>query len=379
MVTRVEVSPDVLQWACARAGGAVEDFGARFPKLEEWIERKRRPTLKQLEAFAKATHTPLGYLFLPKPPVESLPIPDLRTVGSEELRRPSPELLDTVHLCQRRQDWYRDYAQAEGQPALAFVGSASTRDDVTTVATSMRASLELEAAGRLRTWEDALRHLVQAADALGVLVMVSGVVGNNTSRPLDPDEFRGFALSDPWAPLVFVNGRDAKAAQMFTLAHELAHIWLGDSGVDDVDASVAPHRTTERWCNAVAAELLVPLEEVRAEYRPEPGWESEKDRLAKHFKVSTLVVLRRLFDAGVLDRPTLNAAYRAERARWTRSSGGSGGDFYRTQAARLGERFARALIHSTLEGGTTYRDALRLVSFNSTSSFEELGRRLGVG
>src|SRR5208283_523800 len=127
-------------------------------------------------------------------------------------------------------------------------------------------AFDVEERRRLPTWTDALRRFIEQTDAAGILVMCSGVVLNNTRRRLDPDEFRGFALMDNLAPLVFINGADTKAAQMFTLAHELAHIWLGLSAVSDTQASQVPEHDVERWCNRVAAELLVPLAVVRDEY-----------------------------------------------------------------------------------------------------------------
>ena len=230
------------------------------------------------------------------------------------LSRPSPNLLDTVYLCQQRQDWYRDYARSMHQPDLDFVGSARLGDDIADTAATMRHSLglDLEERRRLPTWTAALRRFIEQADALGVLVMVSGVVGSNNYRRLDPQEFRGFALADPQAPLVFVNGADTKAAQMFTLAHELAHLWLGQSAVSDAEARAAPDQEVERWCNRVAAELLVPLAALRTEFDRRADLEDELQRMARLFKVSSLVILRSVGDAGWLTRAELWAAYDEE-------------------------------------------------------------------
>lgn len=376
---RVEVRPEVLRWACERAGFTLGELAHRIPQLPAWERGEKQPTLKQLEGFAKATHTPIGFLFLAEPPEERVPIPDFRTVGDAGIRRPSPDLLDTLYLCQQRQDWYRDFIRSAGEEPLQFVGAARVTDDVLRTAATIRDALgfDLDARRQMPTWTDALRRFIEQADALGVLVMVSGVVGSNNRRKLDPQEFRGFALADDLAPLVFVNGADTKAAQMFTLAHELAHIWIGQSALSDAQVSALPAQTVERWCNQVAAELLVPLETFQSEHNRRADLRAELDRLARRFKVSTLVVLRRMHDASSLRGDTYWAAYEQEVQRLRELPKGSGGDFYLTQAVRLSRRFARALVASTLEGHTLYRDASRMLGVRKEATFRQLGASLG--
>ena len=391
-MNRVAVKPDLLRWARERSGRSAESLTRKFPKLEAWERGETQPTLRQLEHFAKATFTPVGYLFLEQPPVERVPIPDFRTIPSAPAGHPSPELLDTIYLCQQRQEWYRDFARTMGEPPLEVVGAARVSSDVVATAAAMRSALgfDLDERRRLPTWTEALRRFIEQADALGILVMVSGVVGSNNRRRLDPEEFRGFALADPLAPLVFVNGADTKAAQMFTLAHELAHVWLGETGISDAQASEAPQDAdderapealrdaVERWCNQVAAELLVPLASLREMVDQSGGLAAEVESFARRFKVSTLVILRRMHDLGILDRQQLWDAYESELERLRALPKGSGGDFYLTLGARAGKTFARALVISTLEGRTSFTEAFRLLGFKKMATFRELGQSLGV-
>jgi Zn-dependent peptidase ImmA (M78 family) len=371
----------LLRWALDRVGLDVADLEHKFPRLAAWERSEAQPTLKQVEAFAKATHTPVGYLFLDKPPVEKVPIPDFRTVDNEHMGHPSPDLLETIYVCQQRQEWYRDFARSMGETPLAFVGSASVRDDIVATAAKMRTALgfDVDQRRQMPTWTDALRHFIEQADELGVLVMCNGVVHNNNYRHLDPEEFRGFAMADDLAPLVFINGADTKSAQMFTLAHELAHIWLGQSAVSDAQAVRVPEQKVERWCNQVAAELLVPLDRMQQEYNKAAHLLEEVSRLARRFKVSTLVILRRIHDAGGLTEEQFWKAYAAEVKRLRAIPRGTGGNFYLTQAARVSKRFATALVISTREGQTLYHDAFRMLGFSKQSTFLELGRSLGVG
>jgi len=377
---RVEVKPELLRWAYKRAGFDVGILTHRFPQLAAWESGEALPTLKQIERFAKGMHTPVGFLFLQEPPIESVPIPDFRTAASRYIGRPSPDLLDTIYICQQRQEWYRDFARSVGEDHLPFVGSARLTSNVEETAAKIRRVLgfDIEERRNTPTWTDALRRFIDQADSLGILVMCSGVVLNNNRRRLDPEEFRGFAMADNLAPLVFVNGTDTKAAQMFTLAHELAHIWLGETAISDTQASWIPEHKVERWCNRVAAELLVPLAVLREEYQKSNELQIEVDRMARRFKVSTLVVLRRIHDAGGLTQEQLSQAYQEELERLRAIPRGKGGDFYLTQAARVSKRFARALVVSTLEGQTLHRDAFRMLGFSKLETFRDLGRSLGV-
>ena len=377
---RVEVKPELLRWACERAGFDTDELVERIPQLPAWERGEVKPTLKQIERFAQAVHAPVGYLFLPEPSVERVPIPDFRTIGNEYTDHPSPDLLDTIYVCQQRQEWYRDFARSTGETACSFVGAADLANDVEIISARIRHALgfDIEARRQIRTWEEALRGFIEQADELGILVMVNGVVGSNNRRKLDPDEFRGFALSDDLAPLVFINGSDTKSAQMFTLAHELAHIWLGESGLSDVEPVCSPSNRVETWCTRVAAETLVPLAALQDEYRESNDLVGEVARLARRFKVSTLVILRRIHDAGHLTQDELWTAYREELERLQAIPRGSGGNFYWTQAARVSKRFARALVVSTLEGQTLHRDAFRLLSFSKLATFRELGHSVGV-
>ena len=131
---RVDIRPELLSWARERAGLGTDALAHRFPKLDAWQQGTVKPTLKQIENFAKATHTPVGFLFLQEPPVEEIPIPDFRTIRNKDISRPSPDLLDMIYVCQQRQEWYRDFARSERISPLSFVGSASLSSSVESTA-----------------------------------------------------------------------------------------------------------------------------------------------------------------------------------------------------------------------------------------------------
>lgn len=380
MVVRVDVRREVLEWARERARLGFDDLTHRFPKLAAWESGEVHPTLRQLEQYARATHTPVGYLLLDEPREETVPIPDFRTMPVADVNRPSADLLDTIYQTQTRQSWYREYAEENGATPLTFVGSVGTETSHEDVAQRMRDTLAFDVTDRGASWSEALVNLIERSEGAGILVMVNGVVGSNTHRRLDPSEFRGFALVDPLAPVVFINGADTKAAQIFTLAHELAHIWLGQTGLDDVAIDESPSNPIERWCNAAAAQFLVPAEELAATFDSQAPLTDELQRLARYFRVSTLVTLRRLRDQGYVSAADFPQLYAQELRRVLELMGerGTGGNFYNTLPVRVSKRFARTLIANTLEGKTLYRDALQMLGFKRLSTFRELSEKLGV-
>ena len=381
MSTRVDVTPSVLRWALARAG-INEDVAAH---KHRWLADQHKPTFKQLEAFANATHVPTAMLLLKEPPRETLPIPDMRTHGGTGVREPSGNLLDTIYLCQRRQDWYREFAINEGATPLEFIGFASLDDDPSGVTSHLSRILGTDSDHSRGRPTDFRRALVKRIEALGVMVMISGIVGNQTRRPLSVDEFCGFALTDPVAPLIFVNNNDAKTAQNFTLVHELAHLFLGHSALSDADASEGMNhrRGEESWCNAVAAQTLLPAPILRSMWRAQKHYQlSNVDTVAHRFAVSKEMVLHRLHDCGLLDAEThrdLHEQIIAANDDSTPSAGEAKarhGNYYRTTILRMGDRFTSALISATLEGRTTYGEAFRLIGTRNPDVIRNFAEQL---
>ena len=379
-MTRVTVNPKVLEWASDRSDKGRTELTSRFPRLSRWLSGDEAPTLNQLEQFSKATSTPLGFFFLQKPPVERMPIPHYRTIDDRVVPAPSPELLDTIYTMQRRQAWLREYLLEEARDRVPLVRCAKQNEQPTTVAAKIRDFLRLEVnwASKHATWTDALRMLRDVMGQAGIVLVVNGVVGNNTHRPLDVEEFRGFVLVDDMAPLVFVNGADGKSAQMFTLAHELAHVAFGSSAAFDLRQMQPAREPSEQACNRVAAEFLVPEAPLRQAWKPnEPN---PYEVVARAFKVSQVVAARRLLDLQLITREAFFAFYQnyMSEERKRRDSGESGGNFYATTAQRVGVRFAIELIRALREGRVLHTEAYRLTGMNG-KTFEEFAKRAQEG
>ena len=351
----------------------------RFPRFDEWVEGTNAPTFRQLEDFAKYTRAPFGFFFLPEPPRESMPLPDFRTVSAGQGQSPSANLLDTIYDMQLRQAWLSEALLDIGIENLEFVGSARLSDNPEAIGREMRTIVGLDDgwAAKLTSWKGAVSALRQAIEDLGVMAVINGVVGNNTTRPLNVEEFRGFALSDPRAPLIFVNGKDSKSAQMFTLAHELAHIWLGREGVSGFKGLFPDGSDVENWCNKAAAEFLVPSEEFKVGWHEFKRSERRFDELAKLFKVSPIVAARRALDLKLVPRSDFSAFYDEYAKRERASNRGEGGDFYNNQNTRVGKLLASHAYRAAMEGRIGFKKAYELTGLHG-GVFSEYVTRLGL-
>ena len=266
----------MLTWARERSGASLPAFARRChvdaDRLQGWENGESTLSFKQAQVFASKAHVQFDYLFLREPPQEELPIPDLRTLENRGVRRPSAELLDLIKLTLYRQQWYKDHLQNELVGPSPVVRRMSIDMPVHDLVNDMRRMLQVPAHPVRGAWDDYYQDLVSRIEGLGVRVMREASLGHHT-RPLRVDEFRGFAIADDMAPVIFVNHADAPGARLFTLIHELCHIWTGVSGISDGEESSA-HRS-ETVCNAVAAEFLVPEQEFRQDL---PAWTERTQR-----------------------------------------------------------------------------------------------------
>jgi Zn-dependent peptidase ImmA (M78 family) len=359
------IKPGLLIWARTRSGISHEELAIRLrtdaAQVAAWERGESRPSFDKAQKIAKELSVPFGFLFLSNPPKLELPLPDLRTQADSNPL--SLNFLEVVNDALVKQDWYKDFLRESGEAKLKFVGSFRLADSPDSVAADMRRVLGITPALRraARDWADYLAKLCGQAEKAGILVMRSGVVGNTTRRKLSSREFQGFALADPLAPVVFVNSEDYKAPQVFTLLHELAHVWIGRNAISNSDPSgkQKPTNTIELFCNDIAVEALVPAQEFLAAWH-DGDIEKNIDSLARRFWVSTLVILRRAHERNKISDADFFSLIESERKKYKKKPA-SGGDYYRNVTSRMGSKFTKAVLTELRGGKLLYRDAARLL------------------
>lgn len=364
------ITPDLLTWAIDRIGLDRGDFAKQIhvkgPVLASWEKGDAFPQFNKAREIAEVLRIPFGYLFLSDVPTDTVPLPDLRRLPEAKEVPTSPEFLAVLYQAMSQHDWYRAYLVDEGAKPLPFVSRFQGTEPVDVIAEDIRATLGMNNALRREAydWKNYLTKLSQSAETAGMVVMRRAVVGSS-HRKLSRDEFQGFAISDPIAPLVFVNGQDYQAPKIFTLIHEIAHIWIGQSGISKIDETLeTPALEIEQLCNKVATEALVPQAEFESKWTTNRADYDQVNGLAKYFLVSGLVIIRRARELNKIDvRTFINLLAEAKtRIKPDPVPKKKTGNFYITLDSRNSPNFVDALLADVRSEGTLYRDAARLLS-----------------
>ena len=366
---KLHLSPSVVNWAIERSGVTADDFFNKNPKFKVLVSSIEYPKYSMLEAFAKKTRIPFGYLFLDKPLYEELPLTFFRTLGLGASLDIHINVRDTITIIKHRQDWLTEYLLQNEVEPLAYVGKYSIASSVEEVVQDIRRTIGID-----RDWTKKLtkikplEYITKKIEAQGVLISYNGVVGNDNTREIPLEHCRGFVLSNPIAPFIFINNKDAEGAKLFTLMHELAHIWIGQSTGADLSTLEPANNPIEVFCNKVASELLVPqllLREVWAFYKGEIA------KIAKVFKVSKVVIARRALDLQLIDRDTYLDTYEEMMNTYftyrSRQKDNKKGHFYNLAIKRVGRTFANYVKQAVANNQLLYRDAYNLTGLYSTT------------
>ena len=364
----LQPNPKILEWALERSGVSRDAIIKEWPKYDQWVSGEKSPTVKQIRDFADKVHINVSALFSDSLPQLGLQIADFRTADDQGLGIPSPELYDTIGLMVARQEWMHSYFLHEDRPPVKYVGSFSEESlnskTVSRLVAELHTLLQLDDdwAVHERDVAAALKTLKSSIEYAGISVAINGVVGNNSHRCLNEHEFRGFALSDEYAPLIFINGKDKKTAQIFTLIHELCHLAFFETGVSNPLDEQSVQSAKEKFCNKVAADFLVPTNSIYQE------WEnSDKDKydkikiIAARHKVNFIVVARKMHDEGIISDSEFFKFYRTYKDSVPESSlKTAGGDYYKNMQYKLGNVFADAIWSAVNLDFISYRDAYAL-------------------
>ena len=351
----LKISTAILQWINDRF---FDNLGSMQGKFTKWLNGDTIPTIKQVKEMCKKIHIPFRYVLMENPPKENCDIIDFRTVDSIELVNPSRELIDINNKMTEIQLWMEDYLRIGGETKLSFVGKYAN-SDFNTIVDAIRKTLKIEVKyfDKLQSTRDCFNFIRKKCQDVGILTLCSGIVGENNKRKLNIKEFRAFAKINDFAPLIFINCNDTWTGRLFSLFHEIAHIFLGKNDLYNVsyNALINSHNT-EVLCNKVASELIMPLSVYNT-------LNMSIDDYATFFKCSKYVVVRRMLDLGDISKNEYDNYIEQFNAEFdkNRVNAKSGrGNFYNNKLFKLDNRFIDALNSSVVFGNTSYIEAYRL-------------------
>lgn len=377
------LNPEIFTWARSTAGLSADE-AARSLGFNNTRDRSAAERLKALEAgdeepsrsvllrMAKTYRRSLLVFYLPEPPRTGDRGQDFRTVPGAPPPLFNPNLDALIRDVRGRQTIVRALLEETEPQSANFIGAASMSDATEDLANriTQRLNFSRPEFRRQATVEAAFSYLREKIEAAGVYVLLLGNLGSHHSN-ISVDTFRGFAIADAIAPFIVVNDQDARAAWSFTALHEVAHLWLGTTGVSgaSIEARI------ERYCNDVAGELLLPTAEIRtlANLRRAPlaSIIETVSTFATARKISRAMVAYKLLRADVITQATWRQVADHYRQEWIASrmreeeeadSGSSGGpSYYVVKRHRLGNALLETVRRSLGEGILTHTKAAQIL------------------
>jgi Zn-dependent peptidase ImmA (M78 family)/DNA-binding XRE family transcriptional regulator len=301
MSDKAFITPNILTWARESAKMSEETAAGKVAvnvdKLKEWESGTSQPTIKQAQVLAKAYKRPFALFFLPEIPRDFQPLQDFRKSGSKTLTTSSIFIIREI---QQKQAWISDAYADNDEIKVPFVGRFTIRDSPQLVAQDILKTLDIHPA-HYKT-ENPIKEWIDAAEAKGVFVSRTSFI--HSRLKLDSEELQGFAISNSYAPFVFINSDDWNAPQLFTLVHELAHIWIAETGIsNDVEPEIKnkeKFHPVELFCNEVAANALMPKDIILNFGSQVYHNSKEVFRMAKVLGVSSFALIVRALNLGLI-------------------------------------------------------------------------------
>ncbi|GAB2319494.1 ImmA/IrrE family metallo-endopeptidase [Alkalibacterium sp. s-m-22] len=386
MVATYKVDKKVLAWAIESSSNDIVSLQNKFPKIEIWLSESSEISIGNIQKLSKMLNIPFGYFFLNDIPQEEVSIANYRTIDNERYHELSRDLLETIYEMERKQEFVRLSRVKDGFDPLPIVGRFNKNTDFMTIASDIR-----EVLGLSIDWNQKVDRpynvLRDYLNKVGILVFKNGIVKSNTHRNLNLEEFRAFVLIDEYAPLIFINAKDSQTAQLFSLCHELAHIWLGvpellNTFNQDFNEQIE-NKELERLCNQVAAEILLPKIQIKKLFNKDYTIDTIQT-VAHCLGISPQVVAIKLRQEESLSSEQFELVYKEvvkyanENLNHKKKNGDRGGNFYITALSRLDHSFVNLVNKKTSTGELLYTDAFDMLNISTGDTFDNLINKIGV-
>jgi len=301
MADKAYITARVFKWARESAKMteevAASKIAVSIDKFKEWENGEDYPTIRQAQTLAKAYRRPFALFFLPDVPADFQPLQDFRKTGSKEL---STSSIFIIREIQQKQAWISEVNEENNEKRVSFIGKFSSKDNPIIVANDILNTLNINPLNYKSN--NPILEWIDKAESKGIFISRTSFI--HSRLKLDSNEIQGFAIADNYAPFVFINSDDWNAPQLFTLVHELAHLWIAETGIsNDIEPSIrnaGDYNPIELFCNEVAANALIPKEyldilDKRAFYNAKEVFKN-----AKNIGISSFALLVRALNQNII-------------------------------------------------------------------------------